>query len=76
MTRTKPRLRDNEERALFFHYVLVNGLPPWNFEYGAAAQIKVFAKISGLSEEEAATAFAGLEDKGLINRRESHGGKR
>lgn len=55
-------ISSNAERFLLFQFVMEKGLPEW----ADGDQLKVFGKISGLSEQEVCNAAAELEDAGLI----------
>jgi len=64
------KLTDKAERALLFLYVLKKGLPPnWQGKTEELdVQLAVFGKISGISEPDVASAFAELEDAGMVDR--------
>lgn len=62
------KVSENADRALLFFYILEQGLPDER-ESGIDArttQIRIFRKISGLSEFDALAAFAELEDIDMI----------
>jgi hypothetical protein len=57
------RISENADRALLFLYILENGLPdPDPGQDVRTVQLRTFRKISGLSEFDALSAFAELED--------------
>jgi len=61
------KISENGDRALLFLYILEIGLPePEPGEDVRAVQLRMFRKISGLSEFDALQAFAELEDKDMI----------
>ena len=61
------KISENADRALLFLYILENGLPePEPGQDQRTVQIRIFGKISGLSEFEALAAFAELEDNEMV----------
>lgn len=67
---TEKQLSPNAEKVLLFEYVRLKGIPEM-FQQKTdpcAVQMAVFGRITGMSEQDVANAYAEAQDAGLIDK--------